>query len=678
MTDDCITLIWLDLTYTVCSRNESVQTHVALCKVDPYLITFRDAEKCLDYIAELTEEKVILIVTHETSVFSADSIVSQRNYDVQQINALYIIYSTETNTSDFMMMASKIHRVSRAQLQPFCDQLSSIPSFQQRRQRPRATFIRNDFTVTPLLSPPSPLPTDSPITTDYSVVSQLNDTVKQQEADFMYGQLFRNILIVQESTIEEMIEYCRQKYANNQSDLNVIDEFKDYYDKCNAIYWYTRDTFLYRLLNKALRDRDVDTLYSIRYFMKDLHERIVGEYGQQYLMAIAFNNVGNSILAIETVYRGQLIANEEFDQKIRYNTGGFFLVSSFFSTTTKKDLACIFAGDGNRNDEASVLFQIDIDHHVKEFDYADITRESAFGDTEIEVLFSMGAVFRILSVDRIKARFWNVHLKLTVEKNEEFRALMERLKEPAFDNHPLYSWANLMFAMGKYKQAELIYLRALADQTVIRQFELLPAIYKQLGSVYNEIGQHNKAIEYFEQSLEIRLKQHPPTHLFVVSLYSNLGSAYQNYNDLEKALIYYNKALAMELNRVKPDNRELAVLYNSISSVCKRQQNYSGAFEMCEKAIKTQVRVLSAHHQSLTTSIGIFSQGKSFQCDYNKALEYLYNIFQIQVSSFGPIHPTTATGQDRLAAALSYHEKFKKCLDIMKTSYEMQQENVFS
>ncbi|CAF0778567.1 unnamed protein product [Didymodactylos carnosus] len=407
MTDDCITLIWLDLTYTVCSRDESVRTHLALCKVDRYLITFRDTQKCLDYIAELTEEKVILIITHETSVFSADSILLQRNHNLQQIDSLYIIYSTETNSSDFMEMSSKIHRISRAQLQPFCDQLSSTPSFQQRRQRPRERFIRNDFTLTPLLSPPSPLPTDS--TTDYSVVSHSNNTVKQQEADFMYGQLFRDILIRQESTREEMIEYCRQKYANNQADLNMIDEFKDYYDKCNAIKWYTRDTFLYRLLNKALRDQEVDTLYSIRYFMKDLHAQIVDKYGQQYLMAITFNNVGTSILTIKTVYRGQLMTNEEFDKKIRYNTGGFFLVSSFFSTTIKKDLACIFAGDGSRSTESSVLFQIDIDHHVKEFDYADVTKESAFDDTEEEVLFSMGAVFRILSVHRVKASFWNVH-----------------------------------------------------------------------------------------------------------------------------------------------------------------------------------------------------------------------------------------------------------------------------
>ncbi|CAF3979898.1 unnamed protein product, partial [Rotaria sordida] len=322
-------------------------------------------------------------------------------------------------------MSSKINWINRSQLQSFCDQLSRIPSFQQRRQRPRETFVRNDFILTPLLSHSSPLSTDPSVTIDHLVASQPSNTVKQQETEFMYGQLFRNILISQESTQEEMIEYCRQKYADNKSYLNMIDEFKDYYNKCNAINWYTRDTFLYRLINKALRDQDVDTLYSIRYFITDLHYQIVNKYAQQYSMAITFNNVTASILEIKTVYRGQLMIHEEFDKKIRYNTGGFFLVSSFFSTTTNRDLACVFAGDGSSNTESSVLFQINIDHSLKEFEYADVTTESAFGGTEQEVLFSMGAVFRILSVDRINTGLWNVHLKLTIEKNEEFQTLIE-------------------------------------------------------------------------------------------------------------------------------------------------------------------------------------------------------------------------------------------------------------
>ena len=40
-----------------------------------------------------------------------------------------------------------------------------------------------------------------------------------------------------------MVDFCRQKYAGSRSDLLVIEEFEDYYDARDAIFWYTRDTF---------------------------------------------------------------------------------------------------------------------------------------------------------------------------------------------------------------------------------------------------------------------------------------------------------------------------------------------------------------------------------------------------------------------------------------------------
>ena len=67
-----------------------------------------------------------------------------------------------------------------------------------------------------------------------------------------------------------MVILFRQKYAGNEAELVYVDEFEAYYDTINAIFWYTRDTFLYRILNKALRQQDIDTIYSIRHFVKDL------------------------------------------------------------------------------------------------------------------------------------------------------------------------------------------------------------------------------------------------------------------------------------------------------------------------------------------------------------------------------------------------------------------------
>jgi hypothetical protein len=260
--------------------------------------------------------------------------------------------------------------------------------------------VRNDFTIDVISYPPDS--TDLSATTSEMVSSSLNDSViKQQETDFIYTKLLGKILITVDSTAEEMIKFCREKCADNETDLNTINEFEAYYDACNAIFWYTRDTFLYHLLNKALREQEFDTLYSLRYFIKDLDYQLADHGCQQRLSLYTLPSTDNVVdSSPQTIYRGQLMANEEFNKRIRFNVGGFLSVNSFFSTTACRNLAVVYAGNRSNNEtstEQSVLFQIEISHNYHE--YANISKRSAFAEDEGEILFTMGAVFRIVSVN---------------------------------------------------------------------------------------------------------------------------------------------------------------------------------------------------------------------------------------------------------------------------------------
>jgi hypothetical protein len=52
----------------------------------------------------------------------------------------------------------------------------------------------------------------------------------------------------------------------------MIDEFEMDYSSENALWWYSRDSFLYGMLNKALRTQDIDTLFLFRFFIRDIYE----------------------------------------------------------------------------------------------------------------------------------------------------------------------------------------------------------------------------------------------------------------------------------------------------------------------------------------------------------------------------------------------------------------------
>ena len=56
--------------------------------------------------------------------------------------------------------------------------------------------------------------------------------------------------------------------------MKYIDEFEEKYDPSNAIYWYTRDTFLYKMVNMALRTENSAIIWRLRFFILDMHQQL--------------------------------------------------------------------------------------------------------------------------------------------------------------------------------------------------------------------------------------------------------------------------------------------------------------------------------------------------------------------------------------------------------------------
>jgi hypothetical protein len=64
-----------------------------------------------------------------------------------------------------------------------------------------------------------------------------------------------------------MVELMRASYIESPFQLALIDEFERDYSEEKAVTWYTRDTPLYRMVNKAIRAQDVTILYKMRTFI---------------------------------------------------------------------------------------------------------------------------------------------------------------------------------------------------------------------------------------------------------------------------------------------------------------------------------------------------------------------------------------------------------------------------
>ncbi|CAF1033396.1 unnamed protein product [Rotaria sordida] len=76
-----------------------------------------------------------------------------------------------------------------------------------------------------------------------------------------------------------------------------IDDKNEFITLYQALWWYTRETFIYQFLNQALRLQDIDLLFLFRFFIYDIQKQL------------ELNQYQESI----HVYRNQLISNNELN-----------------------------------------------------------------------------------------------------------------------------------------------------------------------------------------------------------------------------------------------------------------------------------------------------------------------------------------------------------------------------
>ncbi|CAF1340202.1 unnamed protein product [Didymodactylos carnosus] len=160
---------------------------------------------------------------------------------------------------------------------------------------------------------------------------------------YLWYQLLKDFLFkmpVTETTEKEMLACCRYQYRSNPKQLEMIDEFEEIYASPQAITWYTRDSFLYRIVNRALRTQDIDALMQLRYIVTDLCALLKQTSDEQ-----------KAKRTNRTLYRGLRLSDIEIEQ-LKGNEGNLLATNGFLSTTPSLAVAVAFA--------ANVIFEINM------------------------------------------------------------------------------------------------------------------------------------------------------------------------------------------------------------------------------------------------------------------------------------------------------------------------------
>ncbi|CAF1310841.1 unnamed protein product [Didymodactylos carnosus] len=350
-----VTLIWFDKYVDHLAEEDVQRTKQRLQEINNYFLFFTEQDAFLDYLRMKETEKILAVVGGS----SMDAVLLDHMHSLSQVDAIFLLYTTKDDVDEWSDKYTKLMGCYKDQ----SEMLDDIEKNVKMMLKQTAAFSL------------------------YDQKQKATRDLTSESGSFLFFQLFKDVLLNMEMTDtakQEMITKCSGYYRNNRKELRHIELFATTYKAVEAIEWYTKESFVFRLVNKALRTEDIEALYTFRFYVVDLCRRLSLKHKE---LIERQENLGEPILKL---YRGLQLPVEEINSMQR-NVGSLISQNGFLSTSRSRKVAQDFAlTPTTRPNVLPALFEISANvSQLKTIVLADIAEYSAFPFEE-EVLFDLG------------------------------------------------------------------------------------------------------------------------------------------------------------------------------------------------------------------------------------------------------------------------------------------------
>ena len=196
------------------------------------ITTFTDADECVDFIDEIEEGKVFLIVSGSLGRHVVPCIEA-----MSQLESIYVFCDNKVLHEQW---ASKIPKVK-----------GLYTEIEQIYETLQIHSKSCDRAMMPI-------------------------TFKGVDTLFMYTQLLKEAILQieddHEKSIKEFADYCRDQ--NSLSPLTIKKITEEFFDH-SPIWWYTGPYGIFSMLNYGLRMMDTDIIMKMGFFIRRLQNHIV-------------------------------------------------------------------------------------------------------------------------------------------------------------------------------------------------------------------------------------------------------------------------------------------------------------------------------------------------------------------------------------------------------------------
>ncbi|UJR22195.1 hypothetical protein I4U23_025259 [Adineta vaga] len=606
ITNDYI-FVWLDKTIEISKDNQDVKALIQL-NTRSRLRIYIEPDICIENLTgnQFLNKRIILIISNEFG-----PVVLPVIHDCPHIQSIYVYCTNRSLAQEWsktFMKVTNIFTDRNALLTKICEH---VCTWDIDRQLPISIFHLEDR-------------------------QNSLQNLTSNSATFMWYQtmilVLRSMAKYSDSK-RDMIDECLASYHDDETEKKRIKEFEQDYLSSGALKWYTRDSFVYRLLNRALRTQKSEIIFKFRFFINDLHDQLVNLY-HQYLTNLLPNQNQELI-----VYRGQHMNLKEVTM-LEQNVNQMISMNSFLSATTDKELAKVFAGVSDEmidiSSIQSVLFIIKISDMTKDtIPFAFIQNYSCCPSEE-EILFSIGAIFEVISVEQHE-KIWHVNLQLSKQQNIICQELSSYMIRQIGTNPSPLSFGWFLYRMNDFNGAKR------HVQYLLQQFStnnrIVGDIYTLLGLIHEASRNLLLSIENYNKALSVYKSFNVQSSALLINAHTNLGLALIAKGDYQKADEQRKLAedkLHSSFN--KPDRKLMIRTYTLKGRVQREYGNHQNALQTFNRVLKDKEEELPEDHPSIATTLMDLGIVYERMDNNSRAMDYFNRAFTIFKKTLAPDH----------------------------------------
>ncbi|CAF3374829.1 unnamed protein product [Rotaria socialis] len=630
-------LIWLDS--NIDETKEYFKNALKrLRHVVPSATIFTDSQECLNFISEIKQKKIFMIISGSLGQYIVPAINAW-----PQLDSIYVFCREPAFHKQWSKMILKVKGIYNSMKQ-ICEALQIDRDICERSMIP-ITFCGID---------PS----------------------------FIYVQLLKEALLQIENddtkSMKEFAEYCRLRDDISKSE---IDKIERKYQSHKSTYWYISSCFMYSMLNRSFQLMDVEVIVKMNFFIQHLHKEIERLHREQQQQQLSTKTPPTCF----RVFRGQGLSLENFE-KMKKTEGGLLSVNNFLSASRNLNASLHnYAYPATRHpDLIGILLVITIDPKIcatSSIHFADVKTvdQNEGRREEEEILFSTHTIFRIDRIKRIHDdhtdRLWQVNLTPIGDGNHDMNTLTLRLRQELTWKIGWSRVSEILMRMGEPLKAEHLCKieldKASSDQE--------RADYNnQLGKLYAETGKYSRALSSYKRALHSSMKILPTNHSDLADAYRAIGMVYFQMGEHSKALSSLTQSIDIQKLALITDDIKLVDSYDNIGMVYFQMGNYSKALSSFQRSLEIQKLGLPVNHLVLASSYTRIGNAHAKMNEYSEALSSFKKALEIQKVGLPSKHPDFAETYKNIGAMYKHMGMFSKAVRSQERALQIKNKEVSS